>query len=319
MNRTDAIKTITAIQRYNRRSLMGWASVCVAVLVAAILLVVGCNVYWREVEKLQDNPKVEVLQYMPYIALGLSTIVMLSIAVIEVELYRRRLNISRRQALDLRHFVRDTLRHVEEEERAMGQVLHDEIGGGLTVLKMELEGLQRGPVATDEDWVRCTEQLETLLQRVRGIARLFFPNLIGQARLSASLTELVERLSTEHCRMEQDVDCLVDQLPQEMNYRVFRLVQESLINVLRHADAHRVQLKIEVRGNKVVGTVDDDGQGWKHGGDPDGMGITLMRELVYALSGALDFEPSPLGGARVSFVLPIKEGARDEEKGADWA
>jgi two-component system sensor histidine kinase UhpB len=90
---------------------------------------------------------------------------------------------------------------------------------------------------------------------------------------------------------------------------VYRVAQESLVNVVRHADAHEAHLRLGAEEGEVVLTVEDDGVGLERPWNQDG-GILGMRDRALTVGGDLRIEPSPLGGAQVRLRLPNHEGAR---------
>jgi signal transduction histidine kinase len=94
-------------------------------------------------------------------------------------------------------------------------------------------------------------------------------------------------------------------LPAAVDLAGYRVIQEGLTNVIRHSSARHASVAVELGGNELVITIDDDGVG---GNGIDGIGLTGIRERVRLLGGAVDAGPGPLGGFRLLARMPL--GAR---------
>lgn len=305
-------RLVQTIRPNPRHSVVGWTSVLFSVLVAASLLLAGLFVYRLEVDALL-NSRMDLHEALPLVALGYSTLVVLAVAVVEISLYRRRVRQANLQADALRDLVRKLLSRVEDEQRRLGSMLHDDIGGGLTALKLEIEQIRRARAPAEADWARGFAALDRLLQRARGIAHLLYPSMIGGVRLSVALAELADRLSSDAMRIAVDAGVDIDSVGPEQGTRILRVIQEAVVNAIRHAKANALHIVVKADGAVVRGHVDDDGVGW--GDWSEGLGLALMRESVASAGGEVEFSRSPQGGARVGFVFPVR--AADPPGAAD--
>jgi signal transduction histidine kinase len=197
------------------------------------------------------------------------------------------------------------LTRCQEQERAELSVrLHDQVGGLLTALKLEIEGIARNGGHETADWNRVEIVFQRLYDEVRGLSSLLYPRMIGTMGLKSAMEEMVARLHSGPVEIRLEVDEPVAGLDSESGLCVLRIVQEAIVNVGRHAGAGMIAITLQYTEGTLIGTVDDDGRGWC--GDDEGMGLTLMRERVRKLGGELVLGASPQGGARVRFAIPGK-------------
>ena len=195
----------------------------------------------------------------------------------------------------------------------MAQDLHDGVGHGLAVIAMQagaaLHVLDKDPARARENLeaIRATskESLDALraeLARMSGAA--------GPRRPAPGLDDLDGLLDrVRGGGLVVDRSGSVDGVPESVGRTAYAVVQESLTNVLRHAQATRALVSFERRDGALVVTVRDDGRGGGPGGQDGqdgqdgGMGISGMRSRVEALGGTLEAGPGP-SGFRVRAVLP---------------
>lgn len=297
-------KQITHIQ--NMRSgghSIGRISFLISVLVSAVLLVVGFGIYHSGLKRIEGGLH-GWFSYLPLIAMGYGTLLLLAIALVEVSLYRKRADVSASRATMLADVMRRFSLELETDRKSLSSQLHDDIGGGLTAVKLEVESLQRTQTTNPKDWARCYARFDQLLQRVRGISRVLYPSMIGVLSLSDVLREMVDQLQTGELDIRLDVGPDIPLLDEALSVCILRVVQEAVVNAVRHSQANRISICVLNKSDEVYGHVDDDGVG--HQQILEGMGITIMRERVKGMNGTLALIPSPNGGVRVRFTFPLK-------------
>jgi len=207
------------------------------------------------------------------------------------------------------------LERVKEAERSeISRELHDEIGGLLTGLKVDLAGLARQPEAPAEMRTRIEDMnrlTDAIAQCTRRIAKRLRPAILDQS-LPAALDWLArdfqERTGIRCSFTCNDEDLEVSAEPANA---AFRVVQESLTNVMRHANAQRVEVQLFASGGELSVEVRDDGVGLGCGarGKADSFGLRGMEERVASLGGWLDLSSAPGKGTTVMFAIPLKRGA----------
>ena len=234
--------------------------------------------------------------------LAVGTLIILALAVVELHFYKARTRDLERREERLHRAVNELEMEEETKASTLSGAFHDDFGGGLTALRMELELTQAAP-DKPENWDRCYEKIDFLLNLARGVARTLYPKMVGQAGLTMVLREMGERLRQgKRFDVHYHFDGPLDSLPQSQALCVLRVVQESLVNVARHSNGKNVDIDIAMRGDRVKGCIRDDGTGRTE--CREGLGVTLMRERVVYLGGRLDIRLTPRGGVEVAFEFP---------------
>ena len=194
----------------------------------------------------------------------------------------------------------------EAERKRVAQELHDEIGQHLTALILELNGLaERASDGLRDDLVHARETTRGTLDHVRAIARRLRPEALDDLGLVAALSALATGFSTRTgIEVERNFEADVPPLTPDAELVVYRVAQESLTNVARHAEAARVaiELRSDPRTRSVVLVVSDDGRGVD--GIGRGSGIRGMRERALMVGGRLRFDSEPGRGVRVTLRVP---------------
>jgi signal transduction histidine kinase len=203
---------------------------------------------------------------------------------------------------------RDRLRHAlqaaEEERRRWARELHDETLQGLGGLRVSLAAAAReSDVEVLRGHVRAAvEQLQNEIANLRSIITDLRPAALDQLGLEPALEALIQRVASIE-GLEIETDLRLEPLDPDVETTVYRLVQEALTNVSRHARATRVTVSVRLEGSRVALTVTDDGEGF----DPDaavaGFGVQGMRERVALAGGTLEID-SGAGGTRIAVSLP---------------
>lgn len=196
---------------------------------------------------------------------------------------------------------------VEEETRQeIARALHDDLAQLLVSVKMEAESLaisSPGDLQAVERIARQAGEALNLVRRQIGFLRL---DVIDELGLEASLRSMVERWALMHavaceCRIHVPGEC-----PSRAATAVYRLVQEALSNVARHACASRVRVEVRQDMRRLLVQVADNGRGLE-GAKPEGLGLEGMRERIESLCGSL--EVLDAGGTVVRAEIPLFAGS----------
>ncbi|MFT3916258.1 MAG: sensor histidine kinase [Anaeromyxobacteraceae bacterium] len=201
----------------------------------------------------------------------------------------------------------------EDERRRIARELHDEIGQELTAAKINLQLLKRPstPAPKVASLTDTIGLLDRLIARVRGISLDLRPPLLDERGLRVALEgwlEAVRRRSGIQMRIELPAG--LDRYPPDVEITVFRVVQEAVTNVLRHAAAKELAVSVGEEGSALVVVVSDDGAGFdvpamrsrsEAGGH---LGLAGMQERVELMGGTLEIASAPGKGTRVSMRLP---------------
>ena len=218
-------------------------------------------------------------------------------------------------AVDLsERIARDSLRRVVEtqelERRRLARELHDETGQALASILLGLKALDE---KTDDAGARTSiEELRELvvatLQDVRRLAVELRPSALDDFGLVAALERLADSFAEQSGISVDFQAALADErLPDDAETALYRIVQESLTNVVKHAQARRVSILLTRTNGVVKAVVEDDGRGF----DPertndDGHGLVGMRERLALLGGRLEIESARDAGTTVAAEVPVR-------------
>jgi two-component system, NarL family, sensor histidine kinase DevS len=204
--------------------------------------------------------------------------------------------------------LRQSLAAAERERARWARELHDSILQGLASRRVLLSsalkrgagpGLEAAVGEALEDMGRDIDELRSLITELR-------PATLDQLGLSSALEDLAERF--EHgagIEVAADLSIGAERLDSELETAVYRLVQESLTNVAKHAGANGVTLQVTTGEGRLEVLIVDDGQGFDPTAERDGFGLAGMRERVELVGGELQVESNSGAGTRVMASVPV--------------
>jgi signal transduction histidine kinase len=210
-------------------------------------------------------------------------------------------------------FERDAFRRVvdaqELERRRLSRELHDQTGQALTSILLGLRALE-DTLESDESR-KATADLRELvvatLQDVRRLALELRPSALDDFGLVAALEHLTTTFG-EQTGMKVDFGAALgdERLPSEVETALYRIVQESLTNIVKHAHAQRVSIALTKMEGSVKAVVEDDGQGFDPASTDGGFGLVGMGERLALLGGRLRIESSPGAGTTIAVDVPVQ-------------
>jgi two-component system sensor histidine kinase UhpB len=196
---------------------------------------------------------------------------------------------------------------VQEGERArIARELHDEVGQTLTGVMLQVEGL--AAVIADELREQLDELRETAregTEEVRRIARRLRPEALEDFGLQSALSALATRVADQaHIVISRQLDSRLA-LSQQQELVVYRVAQEALTNVVRHAGAEHVELRLDCDSSNAVLRVRDDGRGVTRAELSSSNGIRGMRERAMLIGAKLVISPRQERGTEVKLTIPL--------------
>ena len=204
------------------------------------------------------------------------------------------------------------LESVREEERIrIAREVHDDLGQALTGLKFDLASFAKqfegdAPAVRQEKQAALGTAIDRIINSVRRISSGLRPEVLDEIGLSAAIewqAREFQRRTGIRCTVE--VEQSVTNVDQERSTALFRVFQELLTNVARHANATRVNATL-VDGDEIALTVEDNGRGITHKEieSPRSLGFLGLRERVLAFGGTIDVKGEEGRGTRVSVTIP---------------
>ncbi len=197
----------------------------------------------------------------------------------------------------------------EDERRSIARELHDQIGQALTAIKVNLGMLeQKTGAGAPEIYDRIHESkllAEQMVQEVRELSRLLRPAMLDDLGLVPALEWYVREFSRRFgIPVNLNTDRMLGRLPEEWETCIYRSVQETLTNTIRHSEATEVFIELAQTPESLTLSVEDNGQGFELSSPAGGLGLIGMRERAHELGGTLSVESNQQSGTRIRIVLP---------------
>jgi two-component system, NarL family, sensor histidine kinase UhpB len=194
----------------------------------------------------------------------------------------------------------------EGERQRIAQELHDEIGQSLTAVLLGLKRtVDRAPDDLRDELRAVQELIRASLDEVRQVARRLRPGVLEDLGLRSAMTALATDFSeASNVPIARRLDPQLPALGKDAELVLYRIAQESLTNIARHARASRVELSMTHQRDGVVLRITDNGRGLN--GATEGAGIRGMRERAILIGAHLTLDPAPAGGTEVRLTIPDK-------------
>jgi signal transduction histidine kinase len=224
---------------------------------------------------------------------------------------KRELEFSHKQLRDLTGYLQD----VREQERTrIARELHDDFGQSLTILKLDLSWLKKRlspdtpPVAAKIE--AMGQVIDSAMESMHAVTAALRPVILDDFGLSAAVEWQVDDFKNRtglDCRVE--IDPKLPTVSKQLSTALFRIFQETLTNIMRHAEASHVVVRLRAEGRHLVLSVEDDGRGITEAQieDARSFGLIGIRERLRPFGGAVRISGRPGRGTRVSVTIPIEE------------
>jgi two-component system sensor histidine kinase UhpB len=203
--------------------------------------------------------------------------------------------------------ARRVLAAQEAERVGIARDLHDEVGQVLTGVLLQLNSIAETAPEHRAELDEARQSVRRALDEVRRISSELRPEMLEHLGLVSALTELATTFArVAGVRVQRDFATSLPKLTPEVELAVYRIAQESLTNIARHAEAARVTITLDSGRDSVVLRVADDGRGF--GGAPvEHGGLRSMRERALLVGGALAIKEAPEGGVEIRLEVPATE------------
>ena len=247
------------------------------------------------------------------VSLGIAAIAALYAGRLETRL-RRQSERDVQNARELQRLSAQLIRAQEEERGAIARELHDEVGQVLTALKVELAVAQRAAEAGDSP-THALEAVRSMtdgaIHTVRDLSRLLHPAILDDLGLPAAVDAYLTGFGKRHgLRVELLHGWTDERLAPEIEASIYRMIQEGLTNVAKHARASLVRVYLQRLPTSVLMTIEDNGVGFdvaetRRVGHSGGLGLIGIRERVANLRGTLRIESASGKGTRLTVECPV--------------
>ena len=234
---------------------------------------------------------------------------------------------SRRRAEEmLREFSRHIVQLQEEERRRVARELHDGVNQVLTAVSFGIEAIEEKIHRRDRDALAQIEKtrqlLDEVIQEIRRISYNLRPSVLDDLGLLAAVRSLCDEFSTRtQTRVDLAYSRFPEHLPRELETTLYRILQEALNNIEKHAEATGVKLHFASEDSYIRVSIQDDGRGFdapRKERESRGSGLNNMKERAALVDGALKIESLRDSGTEIVVRLPLSAGEeRRDGKGTE--
>ncbi len=214
----------------------------------------------------------------------------------------------------LREMAQRMVTSLEDERTRISRELHDELGQLLTAQLMDIRDLQNDltipPVALFERLEKIHSEAYEVAVKVRRLAHELRPPLLNAFGLKKAIEVHCSKFSSNsHIPITIEVDEGVSVLPDVYGIILYRVLQEALTNIAKHAEAEHAWVEVSLEDDRINLIVQDDGRGLQDASSPvNGIGIIGMKERVALVGGELNIRSGKNGGTILSVTLQLKPG-----------
>ncbi|MGZ8241769.1 MAG: histidine kinase [Methylobacter sp.] len=212
-----------------------------------------------------------------------------------------------------RALTQHSLEIQEDERQRLSQELHDELGQSLSAIKVMAVTATHEKADIKETTESIISVCDHLMTVVRSMMHQLHPLILTELGLKATLEDLLNHWSVRNPELKLAIVCPdeVDNLEQKITIQVFRIVQECLTNIVRHAQAKKAIITLAIVRQTKTGKVlrleiTDDGQGCATTMIKTGFGLLGMRERINSLGGELTIQTQPRQGMSITANIPLK-------------
>ncbi len=213
----------------------------------------------------------------------------------------------------------------EEERRRLARDLHDDVGQALTALKIQLESLARGgtgELAARSRVEECVDTVQNMLERVRQLSLSLRPPQLDDLGLAAALRSHIDRQArVAGLQAHFETEEAPRELPPDTETACFRVAQEAITNVLRHARARNVWVRLFAANGRLAISVRDDGRGFdlesvrERAAKGSSLGLVGMEERMALAGGSFELRSAPGQGTVLLATFPLPTTAKERALG----
>ena len=222
---------------------------------------------------------------------------------------------------EMRRLLHTAQHAVEEERRYLSRELHDHFNAELIVIRLEAQQV----VTLAEDYSSANiadirahaaslmHVVNDLYRVARSIVRGLRPEILETLGLQSALEEIIKSYDDLHstCKFEYEYDGDFSKIDDNLAISAYRIAQEALANIARHAHASRATLRLTTADNFLSLSIQDNGVGFNLEDTHAGVGLIGMRERVHALGGSLRLQSAPGAGTLIAMMFPLTPNRGD--------
>jgi signal transduction histidine kinase len=187
------------------------------------------------------------------------------------------------------------------ERNRISRELHDDLGQSVVTLKLELA--RNDPKIQDQ----ILEDIDGIVEKIRSISQNLSPSISDNVGLASELREMFGRFDKNNCKIvTNNLDLINNCFSPESSLSIFRVFQEILTNIIKHANASLVKISVERGKDHLLFMVKDDGKGFDAKEISPGIGLASIKERIASLKGKIKISSQKGKGTIITFQVPIE-------------
>ena len=201
----------------------------------------------------------------------------------------------------------------ENERKRIAADLHDSVAQKMVVAKLNLEVLEGYLPALNQEQRHVYNNIFSLVDdsctEVRNLSHSMMPQAFFQSGLTDAVKNFIDKIENKNLRISFNAEGDLENLDKNTEIMIYRIIQECLQNIIKHADAAKVDISITLENDEIDVTIEDNGVGFDTSllEEKEGMGMRNIRSRVEFLNGKLDINSEPGNGTVVAFFVPINK------------
>jgi PAS domain S-box-containing protein len=198
----------------------------------------------------------------------------------------------------------------EQERKQIGKELHDNVGQQLTTTKLYLDIVKENVDGAEHKLVvQATKAITDIINEIRNLSRALTPSALNDLGLVESVRDLCESIKITqafairfyHKHFEEEI------LDEDTKLMLFRIIQEQINNILKHAEATAILVKLQSDAEQLILTITDNGKGFNTATIKKGLGIENMANRADLFNGKLDLKTEPGKGCSITVTIPLNK------------
>jgi len=197
----------------------------------------------------------------------------------------------------------------ENERQRIAADLHDGVGQMMSAAKMNLSAFEDDLPFTSDEQKLAYEKIMSLVdescREIRNVSHQMMPNALLKSGLSNAIREFIDKIDSRVIRIQLHAEGLNDRLDSNVETVLYRVIQECVNNVIKHAGADRLDIALIRDEDGISATIEDNGKGFDSGKKSEGIGLQNIRSRIAFLKGTVDFDSAPGRGTLVAIHVPL--------------
>jgi two-component system, NarL family, sensor kinase len=216
--------------------------------------------------------------------------------------------------MDQKRKTMDAVMQAEENERKrIAADLHDSVAQKMVVAKLNLEVLEGYLPSLNTEQRHVYNNIFSLVDdsctEVRNLSHSMMPQAFFQSGLTDAVKNFIDKIENKNLRISFNAEGELGSLDNNMEIMIYRIIQECLQNIIKHADASKVDISISLENDEIDVTIEDNGVGFDTSllEQKEGMGMKNIKSRVDFLNGQLDINSEPGNGTVIAFYVPVNK------------